>query len=82
MLAILNTKLGAIGMNRITSVALLLAALALCGCSSKPEPQIVLIDDAECKALADTPQEAFEACQDARENYNANLKYRANRVTR
>lgn len=69
-------------MNRLTTAAIFLAAITLAGCSSKPEPQIVLIDDAECQALADTPEEAFDACEKARENYNDNIKYRAGKGRR
>lgn len=61
-------------MRRMIGIATLFTLLALAGCSSKPAPQIVKLDDLECQAVADTPEEAFEACRDARENLESNLQ--------
>lgn len=64
-------------MRRLIGNTLLLTLLALTGCSSKPEPQIVTLNDQECQAVADTPEDAFEACRKARENLERNLQQQA-----
>ena len=62
-------------MNRLIGSTLILFSLAMTGCSSaKYEPQIVLLNAAECKAVAATPEEAFEACGKARKNLNEALE--------
>lgn len=64
-------------MRRLIGTSLFLTLLALTGCSSKPEPQIVTLNDQECQAIADTPEDAFEACRKARENLERNLQRQA-----